>query len=57
MDFAHFGLESGMVFAGEMNVFIARDLSLQFQKSKKEREICKLEMDVKKYFLLLFLSK
>ena len=40
-----------------MNVFIARDLLLQFQKSEKEREICVLEMDVKKYFLLLFLSK
>ena len=40
-----------------MNVFIARDLSFQFQMSKKERQICEWEMDVKKYFLLLFLSK
>ena len=40
-----------------MNVFIAPNLSFQFQVSKKEREICELEMVVKKYFLLLFLSK
>ena len=40
-----------------MNVFIAPDLSFQFQVSKKEREVCELEMVVKKYFLLLFLSK
>ena len=40
-----------------MNVVIARDLSFQFQMSKKEREICELEMDIEKYFLLLFLSK
>ena len=32
-DFAHFGLESGMVFEGTMH------LSFQFQMSKKEREI------------------
>ena len=33
IDFAHFGLESGMVFEGTMH------LSFQFQMSKKEREI------------------
>ena len=40
--FAHFGLESSMVFEGTtecMNVFI-----VQFQMSKKEREICEFEM-------------
>ena len=42
--FAHFGLESGMAFEGTtecVNVFI-----VQFQLSKKEREICEFEMDL-----------
>ena len=38
IDFAHFGLESGMVFEGTMH------LSFQSQMSKKEREICEFEM-------------
>ena len=44
IDFAHFGLESGMVFKGTAvagtNVFL-----FQFQMSKKERETWKFEMD------------
>ena len=42
--FDHFGLESGMAFEGTtecVNVFI-----VQFQMSKKEREICEFEMDL-----------
>ena len=42
IDFAHFGLESGMVFEGTMH------LSFQSQRSKKEREICEFEMDFTK---------
>ena len=41
-DFAHFGLESGMVFEGTMH------LSFQFQMSKKEREIWEFEIDFTK---------
>ena len=47
--FAHFGLESGMAFEGTtecMNVFI-----VQFQTSKKERELCEFEMDLNNFFL------
>ena len=47
--FAHFGLESGMAFEGTtecVNVFI-----VQFQMSKKEREICEFEMDLNNFFL------
>ena len=47
--FAHFGLELGMVFEGTtecMNVFI-----VQFQTSKKERELCEFEMDLNNFFL------
>ena len=49
--FAHFGLESGMVFEGtteRMNVFI-----VQFQMSKKEKEICEFEMDLKNFLFAL----
>ena len=50
IQFAHFGLESGIVFEGTtecMNVL----LPFQFQMSKKEREICKFEMDLKNFFV------
>ena len=49
--FAHFGLDSGMVFEGTtecMNVS-----SFQFQMSKKEREICKVEMDLNNFLFAL----
>ena len=42
--FAHFGLESGMVFGGTNYGSVWRYLSFQFQMSKKEREICEFEM-------------
>ena len=48
--FAHFGLESGMVFEGiseYKNVFI---VSIP-NRSGKEREICELEMDLKNTFV------
>ena len=56
IDFAHFGLESGMVFKGTMGV---HELIYCFNSkmSEKEREICEFEMDFKKSFLLLFLPK
>ena len=47
--FAHFGLESGMVFEGTTGVYEL--LSFQFQMSKKEREICEFEMDLKNFFV------
>ena len=50
--FAHFGLESGMVFEGThqecMNV-----LSFHFQMSKKEREICEFEVNLKNFLFAL----
>ena len=42
--FAHFDLESARVRA---------NLSFQFQMSKKEREICEFEMDLKNLFVCL----
>ena len=49
--FAHFGLESGMVFEGatECRTY----LSFQVQMSKKEREKYKFEMDLKNFFVTL----
>ena len=52
-DFAHFGLESDMIFKGTTGVH-ERIYFFQFQMSKKEREICEFEMDFKKSFLFLF---
>ena len=49
--FAHFGLESGMVFEGATGVY---HRSCRFSSkimSKKEREICKFEMDWKNVFV------
>ena len=50
IDFAHFGLESGMVFKGTTRS-VWTYLSSQFKMSKEEREISKLEMDLKNFFL------
>ena len=52
IDFAHFSLESGMVFEC-MNLFMV----FLFQMNKKEREICEFEVNFKKSFLLAFQSK
>ena len=49
IDFAHFGLESGLIFKGTTGVY-ERIYFFQFQMSKKEREICEFEMDFKKSF-------
>ena len=38
--YAHFGLESGVVFEGTTAGSVWTYLSFQFQMSKKEREIC-----------------
>ena len=51
IDFAHFGLESGMVFEKTTGVMY---LSFQFQMNKKEREIWEFKMDFKKSFLSAF---
>ena len=53
IDFAHFGLESGMVFEETAGVYecIYR---FNFKWIKKEREICEFEVDYKKSFLLAF---
>ena len=52
IDFAHFSLESGMVFEETTGVVY---LSFQFQMNKKEREIWEFKMDFF-YFFLIFLS-
>ena len=51
--FAHFGLESGMVFEGTTEVQLRTFLSFQFQMSKKEREICEFEMALKNFLFAL----
>ena len=47
IDFAYFGLESGMLFEGNYGS-LRTYLLFQFQVSKKEREITQFEMDFKK---------
>ena len=51
MHFAHFGLESGMVFEGTTGVQLRTFLSFQFQMSKKEREICEFETNLNNFFV------
>ena len=48
--FAHFGVESGMVF-GRTRGSVWTYLSLPFQMSRKEREICECEMDLINLFV------
>ena len=48
INFAHFGLESDMIFEGDrMNISTWL---------RKKREICEFEMNFKKSFMLVFLS-
>ena len=47
IDFAHFGLESGMVFEETKEVY-------ERIINKKEREICEFDAKFKKSFLLAF---
>ena len=47
--FAHFGVELGVVF-GELRS-VRTYLPFQFQMSKKEKEICKLGMGLKNFFV------
>ena len=54
LHFAHFGLESGMVFEETVGVYERSYSSCQFRMNKKEREMCQLEVDFKKSFLLAF---
>ena len=49
--FAHFGLESGMVFEGTKGESVWTYLLFQLQMSKKEREICEFEMALKNFFV------
>ena len=49
--FAHFGLESGIVFDGTTG---DERTSSQFQMSKKEREICEFETNLRNFFCLHF---
>ena len=53
MHFAHFCLESGMVFGETTGVQRRTYLSFQFQMSKKEREICEFEMALKNFLFAL----
>ena len=50
IDFASFGLESGMVFEETTTTSASWYSSFQFQISKKERVISEFEMDFKKSF-------
>ena len=50
IEFAHFGLESGMVFEGITGVFERICLINSKRIGKKDRIKCKFEMDFKKSF-------
>ena len=50
INFAHFGLESGMVFKGTTGAY-ERILSFQFQMNKNEIEICDFEMHLENCFV------
>ena len=50
LHFAHFGLESGMVFEETAGVYERIYSSYQFRMNKKEREMCDFEVDFKKSF-------
>jgi len=52
INFVHFGLELGMVFEGTTGVYEHIILSFQFQMIKKEKEICKFQMDLKNFVCL-----
>ena len=49
--FAYFGLEWGMVFKATTGAYERIYLSFQFQVNKKEIEIYKFEMHLKKFLL------
>ena len=50
--FAHFGLESGMVFRGNYgSVHEWTYLSFQFQMNKNEIEMCEFEMHLENFFV------
>ena len=49
IDFAHFGLESGVVFKGTTGVYECI-YSFNSKMRKKEREICEFEIDLKEIF-------
>ena len=53
IDFAHFGLESGMVFEG--TTAVSQGLNV-FQMNKKQRIICEFEMYLRN-LLLVFQSQ
>ena len=54
MHFAHFVLESGMVFEGTTGVY-ERIYRFQFQMSKKKIEICELEMHLMNLFVCVLI--
>ena len=54
LDFAHFGLELGMVFEETTGMY-ERQLSSQFQTNKKERKIREFEMDFKQSLFVCIL--
>ena len=56
IDFAHYGLESGMVFEKTTGGYEIIYRRFQFQMNKKEREICEFVVDFKNSFLLAFYS-
>ena len=49
--FAHFGLESGMVFEGTTGVYEGIYRFNSKLMSKKEGEICEFEIDLKNFFV------
>ena len=49
--FAHFGLESGMVFEGTTGVYERIYRFSSKLMSKKEGEICEFEIDLKNFFV------
>ena len=53
IDFAHFGLELGMVFEDTMGMYEHICLFNLFQMNRKERVTCEFKMDLKKSCLIL----
>ena len=51
IDFAYFGLESGMVFEKTTGRYESIYRRFQFQMNKKERELCEFVVDFKSFFV------
>ena len=56
IDFAHFGLESGMVFEGTTGVY-ERIYRFNFKWVRKKEKYLNFEMDLRNFFVCTLLAK